>query len=362
MKFTIEQPQLAAIIARAGAAVEKRQTLPIVGNIMLSAANGVLTATATDLDVQVTTTTAADVQVKGSTTVSATMLQAIVGKLQKGRLVELEANGMTLHVRSGRSEISLSCLPVDDFPRIATVDFQSEFTADQSSIKRLLDLSAFAMSAEETRYMLNGVYFHSVDGKARAVATDGHRLAKIDSDVEAVFPGVIIPRKTVALLKSLLDEGSADIKVSETKIQVDVGHTVVLSKVIDAVFPDYARIIPAKHQTKVTVSAAEVKQAASLVALVSAEKLRAVKITAKDATVSLEVRSGAEVGAEDVDATIDGDDVVIGINSKYLAETLQACNGDNAVMKFNGAMEPIVIQPEDDTDAVFVVMPVRLTY
>lgn len=360
MKLTIEQAHLSALLSRVTKAVESRNTIPVLANVLLQAQGDTLTAVASDLDIEVTSTAQATVTKAGETTVSAAMLQAIVTKLQKGKLVTLTAEDGKLSVQSGRSNLSLATLPVVDFPRIASEEYAATFQAPQSELKRLFDLSAFAMSSDETRYMLQGVYLHPVDGVARAAATDGHRLAKIDSGIEAEFPGVIVPRKTVALLKSLLDEGDCEISASATKIRVDMGHSVIVSKVIDAVFPDYARIVPSEYKSEVTVNAAEVKQASALVSLVSGEKVRAVKVSASEGSLTLTVRSGAEVGVEEVDAELTGDAVEAGVNSKYLADVLAACNGDSAVIRFNGAMNPIVIKPSEDDRALFLLMPMRV--
>lgn len=360
MKLTIGQPTLSALLTRVTKAVESRQTIPILGNVLLTASGNTLTAVATDLDVEVTSTAEANVTQEGSTTVSATTLQAIVAKLNKGKEVSLDAQDLTLTITSGRSNLSLAALPIDDFPRIASESYEAEIQTDQTEIKRLLDLTSFAMSTEETRYYLNGVYLHSVEGNVRAVSTDGHRLAKVDADLPAQFPGVIIPKKTVAMLRGLLDEGDVSVSISATKIRVDCGHTVVVSKVIDGAFPDYTRIIPQSHKSEVTVSASDVKQASALVSLVSGEKVRAVKVKADGDTLSLTVRSGADVGIEEVECALVGDPVEAGVNAKYLADILQACNGDNAVLRFDGSMTAIVIQPEEDSRAIYLVMPLRV--
>lgn len=360
MKMTIEQVALAALLSRVSKAVESRNTLPILGNVLLQAQGNTLTAVASDLDIEVTSTAEATVTQQGGATVSASLLQAIVGKLSKGRLVTLEATDGKLTVSSGRSNLALATLPVVDFPRIANEEYTATFQAPQLELQRLFDLSAFAMSTEETRYFLRGVFFHTVDGMVTAVATDGHRLAKAESGIEAEFPHVIIPSKTVNLMKSLLDDGDATVSVSETKVRVDMGHTVVVSKSIDGVYPDYSRIIPTDHQTEVVVSAADVKQASALVTLVSADKTKAVKVSATEGNLRLTVRNGAEIGEEDVDAELIGPEVEAGVNSKYLADVLQACNGDSAVLRFRGSGDAILIQPKDDDKALFLLMPMRI--
>lgn len=360
MKLVVEQTDLSALMSRVYNAVEKRNTIPILGNVLIKAEGDTLTATATDLDVEVTSTALADVIEPGATTVRADQFVDIVKALQKGKPVSLQSDGLVLQIKSGRSNLKLASLPIDDFPAISGGEYNSEFQSEQSSLSRLLDLSYFAMSNEETRYYLQGVYLHPVDGTARSVATDGHRLAQIDSDIYAEFPGVIIPRKTVGLIRGLLDEGVATVRVSETKVQVNLGHSVVTSKVIDGTFPDYTRIIPKDYASEVTVSAADVKQASALVSKVSGEKVRAVRVAASDGLLTLSVRSGSDEGIEEVDADLVGDPVNCGFNSKYLADILSACNGDRAVMRFNGTTDPVLVRPADDDKAVYVCMPMRV--
>lgn len=360
VKLTIEQNQLDALLGRVTKAVESRNTIPILSNVLLVADGNTITAIATDLDVEVASTAEAQVEQSGSTTVQAGTLQSIVKKLSKGKLVTLEYDAGTLKVSSGRSNLTLSSLPVKDFPRVANDDYKATFNAEQPEIKRMLDLTEPSMSNEETRYYLQGVYLHSHEGTARAVSTDGHRLALVDSAIEAVFPSVILPRKTVGLVKWLLDEGSVTVSASDTKVRFDFGHSVVVSKVIDGTYPDYSRIIPTGWETEVTVNANDVKQAAALVSEVSGDRIRAVKVAVGTDVVTLTVRSGIDVGVEEVDAVVTGDSVEVGVNSKYLAEILKACNGDNAVMRFRGSGDAIVVKPEEDDKALFLVMPMRV--
>lgn len=360
MKLTIEQNHLAALLSRVTKAVESRNSIPILSNVLLIADGSTLKAIATDLDVEVASTAEAQVDQAGSTTVQAGTLQSIVNKLSKGKLVTLEYDAGTLKVSSGRSNLTLSSLPVEDFPRVANDEYAATFNAEQSELKRMFELTEPSMSTEETRYYLNGVYLHSHDGVARSVSTDGHRLALVDSGINADFPPVIIPRKTVGLVKGLLDEGNVTVSASETKVRFDFGHSVVVSKVIDGTYPDYSRIIPTGWDTEVTVNANDVKQAAALVSEVSGDRIRAVKVSVSGFTVTLTVRSGIDVGVEEVDAVVSGDEVEVGVNSKYLAEILKACNGDNAVMRFRGSGDAIVVKPEEDDKALFLVMPMRV--
>lgn len=360
MKLTIEQNHLSALLSRVTKAVESRNSIPILSNVMLIAEGDTLKAIATDMDVEVASTSEATVEQEGSTTVQASTLQSIVNKLSKGKLVTLAYDAGTLNVTSGRSNLTLSSLPVEDFPRVANDEYAATFNAEQSELKRMFELTEPSMSTEQTRYYLNGIYLHSHDGVARSVSTDGHRLALVDSAIAADFPAVIVPRKTVGLVKGLLDEGDATVSASTTKVRFDFGHTVVVSKVVDGTYPDYSRIIPTGWDTEVTVNANDVKQAAALVSEVSGDRIRAVRVTVAADLVTLTVRSGIDVGVEEVDATVSGDEVEVGVNSKYLAEILKACNGDNAVMRFNGSGSAIVVKPEEDDKALFLVMPMRV--
>ena len=359
MKLTIEQNHLSALLSRVTKAVESRNSIPILSNVMLIAGGNTLKAIATDMDVEVASAAEATVEQSGSTTVQAGTLQSIVNKLSKGKLVTLAYDAGTLNVTSGRSNLTLSSLPVEDFPRVANDEYAATFNAEQSELKRMFELTEPSMSTEQTRYYLNGIYLHRHDGVARSVSTDGHRLALVDSGIEADFPPVIVPRKTVGLVKGLLDEGDATVSASATKVRFDFGHTVVVSKVVDGTYPDYSRVIPTGWDTEVTVNANDVKQAAALVSEVSGDRIRAVKVTVGSDLVTLTVRSGIDVGVEEVDAKVSGDAVEASVNSKYLAEILKACNGDNAVMRFNGAGSPIVVKPEEDDNALFLVMPLR---
>lgn len=360
MRLTIEQHHLSALLSRVTKAVESRNSIPILSNVVLIAGGNTLKAIATDMDVEVASTSEATVEQEGSTTVQASTLQSIVNKLSKGKLVTLAYDAGTLNVTSGRSNLTLSSLPVEDFPRVANDEYAATFNAEQSELKRMFELTEPSMSTEETRYYLNGVYLHSHEGNARSVSTDGHRLALVDSAIEADFPPVIVPRKTVGLVKGLLDEGDATVSASATKVRFDFGHTVVVSKVVDGTYPDYSRLIPTGWDTEVTVNANDVKQAAALVSEVSGDRIRAVRVTVGADLVTLTVRSGIDVGVEEVDATVSGDAVEVGVNSKYLAEILKACNGRNAVMRFNESVSVIVVKPEEDDNVLFLVKPLRL--
>jgi len=275
-----------------------------------------------------------------------------------------------LTVEAGRSNFSLATLPKEDFPVMATSEYSSNFSAPAVVLRRLFDKSKFAISTEETRYYLNGVYMHISDsdgGKVlRCVATDGHRLARIDAELPsgaAEMPGVIVPRKTVGELRKLLDDDEAKIavSVSETKIRFATPDITLTSKVIDGTFPDYTRVIPQGNTRKLEVDAAEFAKAVDRVATVSSERSRAVKLTLAEDKLILSVNAPDSGAAEEELAVAYGDEhLEIGFNAKYLLEIANQVDRENAVFMFNSSGDPTLMREGNDTSAVYVVMPMRV--
>src|SRR5690606_24372851 len=258
MKFSIERAVLVKAISQAQSVVERRNTIPILANVLIETTDEGVSFRATDLDIEVVDRAPAQVELPGAPTVSAVMLNEIARKLPDGALVQITSDDAAgrLTVEAGRSNFSLATLPREDFPVLAATEYSANFTAPASVLRRLFDKAKFAISTEETRYYLNGVYMHvaeSEDGPmVRCVATEGDRLAPIDAPLAAGapgLPGVIVPSKTVGELRQLLDDDDADIavSVSETKIRFATAEITLTSKVIDGTFPDYSRVIPANH-------------------------------------------------------------------------------------------------------------------
>lgn len=360
MKITIAQADLANMLSKSVSMVEKRNVIPILSNILLSTCEGSLMATGTDLDASVTVKSDADVSIHGSCTVNALLLSSVVGKLPKGKLIELSYESGQVKLSSGTASFDFASLPPEDFPEIASSDFDSEFTCSGDDFKRLFDLSAFCQSTESTRYYLNGVYLHSHEGNARAVATDGHRLARIDSTIQAEFPGIIIPRKIVGELRKLQAD-EVTVQISATKLRVTAGDVVLLSKVIDGTFPDYTRVVPQNNTNLFTANADDMKAASDLVALMSSERTKSVRMSFAGGECKLEV-AGADSnkGCEVVAVEKDGEDMVIGFNARYLADALAHVDSDNVVLRLGSNGEAAVIQPEGDDNVLYVVMPVRI--
>lgn len=372
MKFSIERGPLLKAVAQAQSVVERRNTIPILANVLIEAEGSNVQFRATDLDIEVVDKAPAQVERAGATTVSAVMLHEIVRKLPDGALVTLTDDSAAgrLSVQAGRSHFNLATLPKEDFPVMANAEYASNFSAPAPVLRRLFDKSKFAISTEETRYYLNGVYLHVADGDAgkvlRCVATDGHRLARIDADLPegaADMPGVIVPRKTVGELRKLLEDDDMKIavSVSETKIRFATPDLTLTSKVIDGTFPDYTRVIPQGNTRRMEVDATEFAQAVDRVATVSSERSRAVKLSLDEDRLVLSVNAPDSGAAEEELAVAYGDErLEIGFNAKYLLEIASQVDRENAVFLFNSSGDPTLMREGNDMTAVYVVMPMRV--
>jgi DNA polymerase-3 subunit beta len=372
MKFSIERGALLKAVAQAQSVVERRNTIPILANVLIEAEGAGVQFRATDLDIEVVDRAPAQVEKAGATTVSAVTLNEIVRKLPDGALVTLSDNAQAgrLTIEAGRSNFSLATLPREDFPVMASSEYSANFGAKAAVLRRLFDKSKFAISTEETRYYLNGVYMHVADrdgGKVlRCVATDGHRLARIDAELPngaEEMPGVIVPRKTVGELRKLLDEDDMEIavSVSETKVRFATPDITLTSKVIDGTFPDYTRVIPQGNSRRLEVDAADFAKAVDRVATVSSERSRAVKMSLDEDRLVLSVNAPDSGAAEEELAVAYGDErLEIGFNAKYLLEIASQVDRENAVFLFNSSGDPTLMREGNDETAVYVVMPMRV--
>lgn len=372
MKISIERAALLKAVGQAQSVVERRNTIPILANVLIEAEGNTASFRATDLDIEVVDKAPAQVERAGATTVSAVMLHEIVRKLPDGALVQLTSDGAAgrITVQAGRSVFSLATLPREDFPVMASSEYTSNFSAPAPMLRRLFDKSKFAISTEETRYYLNGVYMHVAQGEGgqvlRCVATDGHRLARIDAplpDGADNMPGVIVPRKTVGELRKLLedDEAKIAVSVSETKVRFATPAITLTSKVIDGTFPDYSRVIPIGNTRRLEVDAAEFARAVDRVATVSSERSRAVKLQLEEDRLVLSVNAPDAGAAEEELAVAYGDEPLeIGFNAKYLLEIASQVDRENAVFLFNSSGDPTLMREGNDTSAVYVVMPMRV--
>ena len=321
MKVTIERSVLLKALGHVHRIVEKRNTIPILANVLIEAAEGKVALKSTDLDLEATEQAPADVAQPGATTVPAHVIYDIVRKLPEGAQASLEIAGDTgqLLVRSGRSRFYLQALPASDFPDLTSGEFSHRFTLSAIELKRLIENTQFAISTEETRYYLNGIYLHTadVDGKAmlRAVATDGHRLARVETPAPegAVgMPGVIAPRKAVNEVLKLLEDLAQDVQVeiSPAKARFQFGDVVLTTKLIDGTFPDYQRVIPAGNDKRLVVDKEPFERAVDRVSTLSSERGRAIKLSIADGRMTLSVNnpdSGSASEEIEVDYDFDPD-------------------------------------------------------
>ena len=372
MKVTVERSELLKSLGHVHRVVERRNTIPILANVLIRAERSKLGLKATDLDLEVFETIAAEVAPGGATTVPAHMLYEIVRKLPDGSQVVLEGSGdrAMLAIRAGRSRFTLQTLPDSDFPDLAAGDMTHKFTLTAADLKRLIEKTQFAISTEETRYYLNGIYLHTAaSGKStmlRAVATDGHRLAQFElplpSGAEGM-PGVIVPRKTVGEVQRLIEDNEAEaaVELSQGKIRFTIGAVTLTSKLIDGTFPDYARVIPLGNDKELVVDKAEFEAAVDRVSTVSSERGRAVKLSLSPGKLTLSVTNPDSGSAtEELEIEYDADPLDIGFNSRYLLDIAAQLEGEAAVLKLADPGSPTLIQDRTNTGALYVLMPMRV--
>jgi len=372
MKLTINRADLIRALGHGQSVVERRNTIPILSNVRLDAADGMLTLSATDMDLEMKESVAANVESEGSATVPAHTFHDIVRKLSDDAQVELtlEPGGAMMTVTAGRSKFKLSCLPVSDFPELGSGDMNVSFSTPANNLRELIDRTRFAMSNDETRYYLNGVYLHAADANGvavlRAVATDGHRLAQFEMPLPegaADMPGVIIPRKAVAEIRKLVEEAAADItiEISENKIRFAFDHIVMTSKLIDGTFPDYQKVIPQGNDKIVEIDPKLFTAAIDRVSTISNEKTRAVKLAINGATMTLSAQSpDAGSATEDIEISNDNTALEIGFNSKYLLDITAQIESDGCRLILADAGGPTIIQDVTDPSSLYVLMPLRV--
>jgi DNA polymerase-3 subunit beta len=372
MRVVLERSNLLKSLGHVHRVVERRNTIPILSNVLLSADGSSLELKATDLDLEVTEAAQATVEQKGATTVPAYLLYDIVRKLPDGAEVMLKTDedGNAMSVISGRSSFRLQCLPQSDFPELSAGSFPHTFRLDSKALKGLIEKTQFAISTEETRYYLNGIYLHAIETggklKLRAVATDGHRLARAEIEAPAGsegMPGIIVPRKTVSELQKLVDEPdvAVTVELSDTKIRFTIGSVVLTSKLIDGTFPDYQRVIPTGNDKKLVIDRQSFAAAVDRVSTISSERGRAVKLSITDGQLTLTVNNPDSGSAtEELPADYGSDPIDIGFNARYLLDIAGQLSGDAAEFMLADAGSPTLIHDSADEHALYVLMPMRV--
>jgi DNA polymerase III subunit beta len=371
MRVTIERANLLRALNHVHRVVERRNTIPILGNVLIRADGNELSLKATDLDMEIVDRVPASVEQGGASTVPAHMLYDIVRKLPDGAEIALDTgSGQTMALKAGRARFSLQMLPDSDFPDLNAGELPHSFALPAEALKRLIERTQFAISTEETRYYLNGIYLHVVgsgaDSRLRAVATDGHRLAKAEipaPDGSTGMAGIIVPRKTVGEIQKLLEDPATEVSISlsDTKIRLTIGDVVMTSKLIDGTFPDYERVIPKANDKELKVDKADFERAVDRVSTISADRGRAVKLSLSADKMVLAVNNPDSGSATDeLPVDYSAEPLEIGFNSKYLLDIANQLTTNEAVFKLADPGSPTLIQDTGDADALYVLMPMRV--
>ncbi len=374
MRFTVDRATLLKALAHVQSVVEKRNTIPILANLMLAVRNGRLSLSATDMEIAVVEDVAATTTEDGATTAPAVTLYEIVRRLPDGAEIELHHSGgdAPLELRAGHYRTSLMVLPTEDFPSMMAASLPHHFSLPAGALGTLIDRTRFAISMEETRYYLNGIYLHATESDGvnllRAVATDGHRLARVEQPLPegAVdMPGVIVPRKTVLELRKLLEETTEAVEVglSDTRIQFRVGPVTLTSKLIDGTFPDYERVIPRTNDKVLRVGKRDFSEAVARVAAISTERSRPVKLSlTRDHLVLSAISPEQGTATEELDServAYEASPLDIGFQARYLSDITDQI-ADRVEFRFSDGTAPTVVQDASDASALYVLMPIRV--
>ena len=372
MKLTIERGTLIKALAHVQSVVERRTTIPILSNVRVEAEHGSVSLTATDMDLLVIEQVDAEVSQPGAATAPAHTLYDVVRKLPEGSLVAIEQakDGPELNLRAGRVTFDLPCLPAADFPTMTDEGLTHSFELTAGTLCRLFDRTRFAISTEETRYYLNGIHLHAVEdgGQLRAVATDGHRLARVEAPLPegaAGMPPIIVPRKTVAEIRKLIDDVDAEqiveVALSSARIRFKVGRAVLRSRLIDGTFPDYERVIPRGNDKLMVVRTKELTEAVDRVATIATDKSRAVKLSLDGGRLTLSaVSPDAGRAVEELDVDYAAEAMEIGFNARYILDMSAQIEGPDVEFAVADSGSPTLVRDPKDHSALYVLMPMRV--
>ena len=371
MKFIVTKNNILKSLSHLQSIVEKKNTLPILSNILIEAKENNLILSSTDMDISITDKVNCNVLEKGSTTINAHTIYDIIRKLPETSEIEVISNdGKLLTLRSGSSRFSLSCLPKEDYPIIEVEDIGNKIKIDSQSLLKLIDKTKFAISNEETRYFLNGLYFSlskkNEENFITIVGTDGHRLAKLDyknKDLKEEVPGVIIPKKTINELSKLLSDysGEIEININTNKILFFIDDSVLISKLIDGNFPDYKKVIPVDNSNILRVNRTELSSAVDRVSTVANEKSPVVKFKLLKNLLNMTTASNESgTATEDIVTNYDGVEIEIGFNSKYILEMINNLEDDEIILTLKDNSSPITATEKSNPDLIYVLMPMRV--
>jgi len=372
MKLAIERATLIKALAHVQSVVERRTTIPILSNVKIEAEAGGVGLTATDMDLLVVERTDAEVSQPGAVTAPAHTLYDVVRKLPEGSMVAIEQSkdGPELNLRAGRVTFDLPCLPAADFPTMTDEGLSHSFELSAETLRLLFDRTRFAISTEETRYYLNGIHMHAVEDGShlRAVATDGHRLARVEAPLPegaAGMPPIIVPRKTVAEVRKLIDDAEpeqiVEVALSNARIRFQIGRAVLRSRLIDGTFPDYERVIPHGNDRLMVIRTKELTEAVDRVATIATDKSRAIKLSLADSRLTLSaVSPDAGRAVEELDASYSSEPMEIGFNARYILDISQQIEGDEVEFALADSGSPTLVRDPQDASALYVLMPMRV--
>jgi len=366
MKFTISREVLLKPLQVIGGVVEKRQTLPILANVLVQVDKGKLTLTGTDLEVELTATAVVENGSDGEITLPARKFSDICRALPEQAMLEVTVDGDKALIRSGKSRFSLSTLPAAEYPATENVAGAFRLTIAQEVLKGLLEQTQFCMANQDVRYYLNGMLLEMKGGQLRTVATDGHRLAISETDCPDVAGEerqVIIPRKGVLELSRLLNDGDAqcELVVGSNHLRIALGDVVMTSKLVDGRFPDYDRVVPKMGERLVTADRTRLRQALQRTSILSNEKFRGIRLQFEQNLLKATVNNPEQEEAEEeVEVDYGGVEFEIGFNVSYLLDALNVVKQDQVVLSMTDANSSCLIYGAGDTTSRYVVMPMRL--
>jgi len=366
MKTTIKREEILAPLQQVIGAVERRQTLPILGNILLKSTDGDISLTATDLEIEMVASISAKGKDDFQTTIPARKLLDICKALPESADINFTVDDSRVSLTSARSRFSLASLPAKDFPGLDEITFLQSFSIPQSQLKSLFDKTSFAMAQQDVRYYLNGILMEISPGKIKLVATDGHRLALSETSLDTGVDEdkqIIIPRKAVLELSRLLESGDspANCMLSQNHLRVETSTLVFTTKLIDGKFPDYQRVIPVDGNKIMEVSRETLKQSMSRIAILSNEKYRGIRLTLSSGNLSIQANNpDQEEAEEELQVDYTESDMEIGFNVTYLIDVLNVLNSEKVQVKLKDSNSSAIISDSQDESSLYVVMPMRL--
>jgi len=365
MKLTASREDILTPLQSVIGVVERRQTMPVLANVLLSARDDRLNITGTDLEVELVATSSVSVQSAGDITVPGRKLLDIFKALPEKTSITLSTEGDRVSLKGGRSRFTLSTLPAAEFPLVEEINSQQTLTVSQGEFRRLIDKTHFSMAQQDVRYYLNGMLLETEGKSLRAVATDGHRLALCETELATRAKSaqqVIVPRKGVLELQRILGaDGNLELAVGTNHVRAQVGNIRFTSKLIDGRFPEYGRVIPANPNKIVEADREVLRSALQRTAILSNEKYRGIRLVVRPDLLTLQAHNPEQEEAEDqIEVAYKGDELEVGFNVNYLLDALAAIDGEKVEIGLTDANSSCLIRAPGTTAARYVVMPMRL--